>query len=187
MKKLAAILLLFVFAFNLFGYKLWSLYAEKQADKTLATALDNNQYSEDDLILVTKQLNLPYYNNTNEFTRADGEAEANGVYYTYVKFRINNNRLEMLCLPNTQKTKIRQAKNDFFTAMADAEKKAAGKTRLPADAVKKIMSDYDNQEIDGVTVIQQLSLSKHNSFYNSSLGTLHKLTSEQPPDFAAAV
>ena len=118
MKKLAAILLLAIFAFNLFGYKLWSYFAEKQAYVQLTQALDNNEYNDDDLLLVTKPVNLPYYNNTTDFTSAEGETEINGVYYRYVKYRINNNQLEMLCLPDNKKTKIRNGSTLF---MIDAE------------------------------------------------------------------
>jgi hypothetical protein len=189
MKKLAAILLLFVFAFNLFGYKLWSFYAEQHAQKALTATLDNNEYNEEDLILVSKPINLPYYNNTNEFTRADGEAEVEGVYYTYVKYRVNNNRLEMLCLPNKQKTKIRQAKNDFFSATAGVEKQTDGKTKAPADAgAKKITGDYDEQLAYQFIASKSLAtIICYNNFYNSNLGVLHKLSAEQPPDFLPAV
>ena len=114
MKKLAAILLLGIFVFNLFGYKLWVSYKVNTADQSLETAFDKNNYNEDELISIKKPINLPYYNNTKEFSRIDGEVEIDGVYYKYVKCRIYNDQLEMLCLPNTQKTKIKLAKEDFY-------------------------------------------------------------------------
>jgi hypothetical protein len=188
MKKLAAILLLAIFAFNMFGYKLWSYYAEQHADQSLAIAVDRNDYNEAELVLVTKTINLPYYNNTKDFTLAGGEAEINGVFYTYVKYRINNNQLEMLCLPNTQKTKIRQAKNDFYNTTADIEKKATEKNKSNSGlTVKKAVSEYDENSIwKPGAVINQKSI-VYSSLYNTNLGALHKATVEQPPEYLPSV
>ncbi len=185
MKKLAAILLLAIFAFNLFGYKLYSFYAVQMADKSIAAAVDNSQYNEADLTLVTKPVNLPYYNNTNDFTRAYGETEINGVYYTYVKYRIHNNQLELLCLPNTQKTKIYQAKSNYFNATADIEKKTEKGKPAQALAKKNTISEYEEHQCFLVNNAAQIIYTTHKDFTLSNMGLLHKATAEQPPDFLA--
>jgi len=183
MKKTAAILLLAIFAFNLFGYKLWSYFAEQQADQSLAIAVDRNDYNEAELVLVKKPINLPYYNNTKEFTPAGGEAEINGVFYTYVKYRINNNQLELLCLPNTQKTKIRQAKADFFNTTADVEKKATqkGKTNSAVN-FKKALSDYDENSPATLHALAPVKNTVYTTSNHTNLGIVHKASVEQPPE-----
>ncbi len=187
MKKLAAILLLAIFAFNLFGYKLFSYYATKMADKSITAAVDNSLYNEADLMLVTKAINLPYYNNTNDFTRAYGETEINGVYYTYVKYRIHNNQLELLCLPNTQKTKIQQAKSNYFNAIADVENKTEKGKAGHAFTQKNTISEYEEQQCFSLNITTQIISTSHQLFTTLGMGLLHKATAEQPPDFFTVV
>ncbi len=183
MKKLAAILLLAIFAFNLFGYKLWSFVAEKSAYQSLTQALDKNEYSDEDLLLVTKPVNLPYYNNTTDFTSAEGETEINGTYYRYVKYRINNNRLELLCLPDNQKTKIRNAKNNYFSLTADIEKKAGDKgTPSPANTLKKAFTDFEEITTFHFNCCQAAVIPIYMQHKVVAAGLLYKATAEKPPD-----
>ena len=105
MKQLAAILLLGIFSFNLFGYRLVASFLEKQENIKMELALDENNYEDHQLISIKQPTNLPYYQNSKTFQRIDGEIEIEGVYYKYVKCRIYNDSLEMLCIP-TNKWKI---------------------------------------------------------------------------------
>lgn len=183
MKKLAAILLLGIFVFNLFGYRLWVSYKVNAASQSLQTALDKNNYNEDELIAVKKPINLPYYNNTKEFNRADGEIEIDGVYYKYVKYRVYNGYLEMLCLPNTQKTKIKKAKDEFYKVVADIQKNASEKNKSNSgNTLKKMLSEFEEYTTFKATSPTAIISATYSSTYNSSLGVLHKATVEQPPD-----
>lgn len=187
MKKLAAILLMGVFMFNLFGYKLWVHYAEHYADKKLAAAVENDQYDDAGLLLIKKQISLPYYNNSAAYTKADGEVELNGVYYRYVKYRIHNNMLEMLCLPNTQKTNISKAKDDYFSATADIEKNNNGKNKSPENnSLKKSFSDFEVSATEKPYGAATATAEPYPASYHFNLGLLHKATVEQPPDAVAA-
>ena len=185
MKKLAAILLLSIFVFNLFGYKLWVYYQEGIANKYITAVVDNNNYNQEDLISIKKTINLPYYNNSEQFSTVDGEVEINGAYYKYVKCRIYNDSLEMLCLPNTQKTKIHQAKNDFYKVVADIEKNNSEKNKSNSNnSFKKILSEFEeNVTIKLGAKYTILNPTKYFPLYNSNLGVLHKTTIVQPPDF----
>lgn len=187
MKKLAAILLMAVFMFNLFGYKLWVYYAEQHADKKLEAAVNNNQYDDNGLIVIKKQVSLPYYNNTTGYTRADGEVEINGVYYKYVKYRIYNNMLEMLCLPNTQKTKINKAKDDYFSATADIQKNSNGKNKSPDNkSLKNSFSDFEMYTTVKPQDVTAETIEPYPVSYHCNLGLLYKATVEQPPDAVVA-
>ena len=107
MRKLAAIALLSIFTFNMMGYQLVYNYLSGKSDTALELALDAKAYNDDELISIKQPTNLPYYNNTKEFQRVDGEVEIDGVEYKYVKCRIYQDSLEMLCLPNKAKIPIR--------------------------------------------------------------------------------
>ena len=186
MKKIAAILLLGIFAFNLFGYRLWVSYKINVVNQSLEVAIDKNNYNDNELISIKKSIDLPYYNNTKDFSRIDGEVEIDGMYYKYVKCRIYNDSLEMLCLPNTQKTKIKQAKDDFYKVVADVQKNAEGKSKSNSgNTLKKMLSEFEEYAVyklnNGSKI---LSSNYYFPLYNSNLGVLHKTTVEQPPDFS---
>jgi hypothetical protein len=182
MKKLTAILLLSIFVFNLFGYKLWLNYMERKADQHLEMAMDNNQYNPEELVSVKKSLHLPYYNNTKEFTRMDGEIEVDGTFYKYVKCRIYNDSLELLCLPNTQKTKLVQAKEDFFKITADIQKKNSEKNKSNSNSLKKMLSDFVAFDAVDEDLISPRSALSYAFLQTPHLGDLYKRFVEQPPD-----
>lgn len=182
MKKLAAILLLAIFAFNLFGYKLWSYFAEQQAYVQLTQKLDSNNYNEEDLLLVIKPVNLPYYNNTADFTSAEGETEINGVIYRYVKYRIHNNQLEMLCLPDNKKTNIREAKHNYFSATADIEKKSDGKSTPVKNSLKNSFSDFEENAVYVLTAHKATIISSYDLYKQANAAFISKAVAEQPPE-----
>lgn len=85
----------------------------------LEARLDQQQYQDDELISIKTPLNLPYYTSSPEFERAYGNLEVNGVIYQYVKRRVKNDTLELLCLPDREKTNLRTLKNDFVKFSLD--------------------------------------------------------------------
>ena len=104
MKRLAAILLVSVLLFNWFGYRVLTDIIEHQADLVLEQRLDNSDYDESQLIEIKVPIELPYQTNWKEFERVDGEIEVDGIHYKYVKRKIVNGELVLLCLPNKSKT-----------------------------------------------------------------------------------
>lgn len=100
-------------------------------DKAVEKKLDKNDYRDDELVSIRTKLNLPYYTNSAEFERVYGSVNIDGVVYDYVKRRVQNDTLELLCLPNTVKTGLQSTKNELAKSAAD------GQTSLP---VKKAPS-----------------------------------------------
>jgi len=186
MKKLAAILL--------FGDLLYSIYLDtgffvsfmvNNANQSLEAAIDKNNYNEDQLISIKKAINLPYYNNTKDFSRAYGEVEVNGVLYQYVKSRIYNDSLEMLCIPNISKQQMLESKDNFarstFDLQKDTNKKATGSGKLISFV--KLLSEYETNNGWSVATSFAATIALQNtSYYNANSGSLHKATIEEPPD-----
>ena len=56
---------------------------------------------------------MPYLSNWNDYERVDGEIKFNGVYYNYVKRKLYNDTLYLLCLPNKSKTQFCHARNEY--------------------------------------------------------------------------
>jgi hypothetical protein len=182
MKKTAAIFLLSIFLFNLFGYRLYINYKITATSQSLQTVLDKDEYNQEDLISIKQSINLPYYNNNSSFSRAYGEVEVNGVIYTYVKSRIYNDSVEMLCIPNTTKQQLLQNKNDFATTVFDLQKDENKKASQKTNAFIKLFSEYENVnqlQIDG----SLLKASIVNYYFNTSNTEIQfHTTVEQPPD-----
>lgn len=119
MKRIAAILLLGIILFNLGGYRFVTNYFESQAEQNLQTQLDQDQYDDADLVLIKVPATLPYGSSSEKFERVDGNIEIEGIHYTYVKRRFYMDTLELMCIPNTARTSIRNARNDFFRLAND--------------------------------------------------------------------
>lgn len=105
--------------FNLYGYRLLISALQKEAVAVVETKADKQAYADNELISVKTVLNLPYYTGSKEFERAYGSITINGKDYEYVKRRVYNDTLELLCLPNHDKTALKEAGNEMAKAAAD--------------------------------------------------------------------
>lgn len=181
LKRIAAILLLGIFSFNIFGYQLVSLYFENQSDKQLELAFDEQQYNDHELISIKKATNLPYYNNSAQFQRIDGEVEMDGVAYKYVKCRIYNDSLELLCLPNAGKMQIREAKAEFSKLASDFQQLTQKKkSSSESKSVKKGLGDYDDNLATAIASVRsnQQQFFATNTYFIPAAFTM---SAERPP------
>lgn len=184
MKKTAAILLLGIFVFNLFGYRLYVSYLVNNVNQSLEISLDNNNYDEEELISIKSPISLPYYNNNSNFSRAYGEVEVNGIIYQYVKSRIFNDSLELLCIPNISKQQLLTAKNNFSHIIFDVQNKSGAKNsgKEKQGSLVKLISEYE-KTVGWVVILSSIELSyKYNITNCNNRGVLFKATIEQPPD-----
>jgi hypothetical protein len=118
-------MLLAIHLFNLGGYTLWFEYFIHRGDRHLAQQLNNHQYNDSELIEVKIALHTPYLTSWSDYERVDGEAEVNGLYYTYVKRKIHNDTLYLLCLPNKTKTQLNAARIEYANKVQDVPANAA--------------------------------------------------------------
>lgn len=95
------------------GYRLLTGILEQRASDRLEARLDRQQYDEDQLISIKIPLtHLAYYNTSTVFERTNGRIDVHGIPYQYVKCRMYNDSLEMLCIPNAVELKLRHANPD---------------------------------------------------------------------------
>ncbi len=133
--------------FNWVGFRLLSDLMEKQSSLRLEAKLDNNNYEESDLIEITVPLDLPYQTNWSEFERFDGEIEFEGVQYKYVKRKVVDGKLVLLCLPHREKMNLQTARDDFFRLVNDLQHPGKStESKAPNSAlVKSFVTDYWQQ------------------------------------------
>jgi len=148
-KRTASILLLGILLFNWGGYRFFTSYLENRADSKLEASLDKNNYNESDLVSIKVAANLPYLANSSSYERVNGEINIKGVNYKYVKRRLYNDSLELLCIPNTEKTGVQRAGADFYRQANDiatntnSSKKSTGNhTHLTKFSVQDFTDDH---------------------------------------------
>ncbi|MBS1596726.1 MAG: hypothetical protein JST75_00770 [Bacteroidetes bacterium] len=184
MRKTASILLLGILLFNWFGYRLLTSYMQSKADVQLRTSLDNNNFDESQLVSVkVPATNLGYYVNAAQFERVDGTAEINGVQYNYVKRRVFNDSIEMLCIPNHTAMQLKNAKDEFFKLVNDLQTPGQGKkSDSHATSYKSFSIDYYsvNSQFDLSTLY--FTTTKKVAHYIFTVPSYFTLVSEQPPD-----
>jgi hypothetical protein len=145
-------LLLAVHLFNLAGYTLLFDYYMQQSDQQLTQQLDNNEFNDSELIEVKIALHTPYLTNWSAYERVDGEVEANGVFYSYVKRKIYNDTLYLLCLPNENKTRLHTARTAYAGKVNDVPTNTKD-----AGALKKNPAGFDYyQPVTRFTVVLPL-------------------------------
>jgi hypothetical protein len=106
--------------FNWYGYRILTSMLEARADHQLEARLDINSYDESQLISIkVPSSRLAYYNSSTQFERVDGQIDIGGIRYKYVKRRLFNDSLEVLCIPNQTAMRLQTAKNDFFKGVND--------------------------------------------------------------------
>jgi hypothetical protein len=128
LKKIVSILLLGIMLFNLFGYRLLVTYMQARADSELDAQLDSESYDESALISVKVPVtHLSYYNLSTKYERVNGSIEIAGVTYQYVKRRLYNDSLEMLCIPNQTVNNLKAYKNEFFGTVNGLQPVPTGK------------------------------------------------------------
>jgi hypothetical protein len=182
LKKLTAILLLALFAFNTVGYRLWIEYTQARADAKLEAKLDNGYYNEDELITVKIPINLPYQTNWKEFERIDGEMNVNGIVYKYVKRMVYNDTLILLCIPHEEKIKLQEKANDYFGKVNDLP---GNENSKKAEVFKQLTADYDLNNLSELLY----SLNKQtdfNLFNGASLMHQYIPLQGQPPEILPA-
>jgi len=184
LKRIAAILLLSVLLFNWIGYRILSDYFEQQADFVLEQKLDKSDYDESQLIEIKVPLKLPYQNNWENFERFNGDIEVDGIHYKYVKRKVYNDSLVLLCLPHESKMKLLSARDEFFKLVNDLQhpsqnkKSDSGNSHSVKNPVTEYFSEHNNWLIPKLTALHSLFYLNNSSFH--STGFIR--TPEQPPE-----
>jgi hypothetical protein len=181
LKRIAAIVLLALFAFNLFGYKLLMNLLELRASVSLQQKLDRDQYDNSNLVEIKVPVNLPYLSNWSTFEKYQGETEINGVHYKYVKRKLVNDTLILLCIPNETKNELRTAQSDYFKQVNDLQGTSKKSGDNKDHQSKSPVNDYILKEGFAFSANHLLSTT-HYSLYNKQLATVVLLVKEQPPE-----
>lgn len=165
-----------VMLFNYYGYRLVFSYMQSSSDANLEKQVDKDRYDRASLITIKTKLDLPYYTSSTQYERAYGSVTIKGVNYQYVKRRVHNDTLELLCLPNEARTRIQAVSNDLTKTLADGQASNTKKNTT----VKITLPDFF-QPFRSFSAWCFKETRQSHSAYTSSLSEGHYLKHKQPP------
>ncbi len=163
---------------------MWFNYAQQQSDIQLEASLDNNQYNYTELITIKVPLSMPYQTVQSDWDRVNGEIKVDGKIYKYVKRKIVDGEMVLLCLPDHNKMRIQSAKDDFFKTTNDIAQDNSSKKsdNAKTNVSKNLVSDYE-QPITSHSLAQMGVIIIHSALLRSDklLSSPHT-PPVQPPD-----
>jgi len=186
LRKSASVILLIILLFNMVGYRAWFYYAEKKADAAMEARLNQDQYDENDLIALTVPLNNPYQLEQKSFQRVDGEISFEGKTFKYVKRKVSNGNLILLCIPDARKMVLKKAKTDFSNTSGDVT--GNGKSSSRNNTQKNFNgNDYITDNcLTNVPTLPDFQTSRLNRVSQTKLATPYLATPGKPPQSALA-
>ena len=126
--------------FNLAGYRWLFSAIEKNATVNLEQKISAGKYNDEQLVEIRIPLNMPYYSD-KDYEEVYGETDFNGEHYQYVKRKVSDNTLYLLCLPNKEKTSIVKVKNEFTKAVNDIPENKEG-SQQKSGLVKLLTTEF---------------------------------------------
>lgn len=166
------------------GYQLFSSYIEAKATGRLERQLDNNKYDESNLIAIkVPAKHLGYYINSKQFERVDGQIEIAGTQYNFVKRRLYNDSVEMLCIPNHAAMQVKTAKDNFFKLVNDLQHPGQNKkSESTPGSYKNFTTDY--YTVNDLFNIHDLyyCIAKGSFYYSAPLTSCPLSVIGQPPE-----
>lgn len=179
LRRLIAILFLSVLVFNFYGYRLMIDYMEDRHTVVLESRLDKEQYNEDELISIKTPLSLPYYSPSPAWERAYGSVEVDGIIYEYVKRRVHQDTLELLCLPDKTKMQLQSVKHEYFRLSLDGNQTQGEKK---SHAVKISLPDFFQVLDTYVLATLQTNAQQYFPSYTSFVKVEFTAKEEHPPE-----
>ena len=144
-------------------------------------SIDRQAYSAESLVEIRVPLHMPYTNNQKQFEQFSGSIRLNGKDYNYIKRRIYNDTLILLCLPDIAKTQIKNARETYTGLLNDLPASATGK-KATGNIYKNFTGEYEHNTIE---TVQPLLLSNFQQYFlhnQSLLPSSFICSPEQPPD-----
>jgi hypothetical protein len=187
LKRLGSILLLGMLLFNWVGYRLFTAYMENKADSRLEVRLDMNGFDESRLISIKVPATyLSSYTLSNTFERVDGQVDIHGTRYKYVKRRVFNDSLELLCIPDQEVINLQTAKDNFFSLVNDLQHNGHEKQAGSHGASAKVFLIIAYPVNDPFKMNERyFTVSKKIFHYLTTPSFSYSFTAEHPPDCLA--
>lgn len=145
LNKIFAIIILSLHFFNIGGYELLFRFQQQKNSKQTSQKIEKGNYSNAELVLLKVPVAVPYSTEQSEYEQYDGEIEWGGAHYNYVKRKIQNDTLYLLCLPNERLTKLRKAQHTYADKVNDFP---SSSQKNNDGTIKKIISSGEYDQVN---------------------------------------
>lgn len=167
--------------FNIAGYRLLYSFLETRETQKLEAKIDQGNYNEAELIEIKIPLNMPYVSDKG-FEVAYGETNFEGKVYRYVKRKISNNTLHLLCIPHKEKTALLASRSALDKNNASGNSPAE-QSKKSDSVVKLTTAEFlPFAELTNVNELSVHNISDYSLFNMSHFSAFTPLTEEQPPE-----
>lgn len=120
----------------------WAL--RSQAKSNLLHRLNADEYTSEDIEILTIPLSLPYAgSHVGEFVATDHEFEHNGSYFNIVKQKIENDTLYLVCVKNHHEKKLVSKLNEYSNLMNNVP----SGTKQTLQLFGKLFKDYTTSSL----------------------------------------
>ncbi len=159
---------------------------QDRSNLQLQSQLDLRDYDETQLISIKlPATQLAYYNNSIVYERVDGQIEINGIPYLFVKRRIYNDSIELLCIPNRMTYNLRLSGEDYFRLINDVQRSQQGQGH-PGGATKFFAVDpYTATHPFRLGDLSFILISENHDYFSTRLLSPPGAAAERPPAFTA--
>jgi hypothetical protein len=123
---------------------------ETQSNSSLQAKLDLGQYDVNDLVELHVPLHLPYIADSKDFENYSGEATINGAHYRYVKRKLVNNELILLCIRDKKTDRLQKAGTEFFKQITDTPG-SEKKSKSPIKLIKGLANEFTFSKPDPIS------------------------------------
>jgi hypothetical protein len=140
MKRIFAFALLVLFLLNVLGYYGVFIGLQMANTREMVKKLDADDYQESEAQTFKIPLAVPYYADSRDFERVDGEFEHNGEVFRLVKQRLHKDTLYIVCVKDVQSKKINQVLEDYVKTFTDKPVNGKENARTGQQLIKDFIS-----------------------------------------------
>jgi len=163
---------LILFVFQFVGYYFIYVGLRYQAKSELMARLDTKNYSSEETITLKIPFSLPYWMDSREYERVNGEFQYQGEFYQLVEQKLEKDTLYVVCIKDANEQKLHHAMTAYVKLTND----------LPASSHKnvKLFSSLMKDYVKGIgaEILRiQVGWSQENEYGDSSF---HFLTLTVP-------
>lgn len=140
MKRLFAILMLFVFLLNVLGYYGILMGLKRKHTQTLLAKFDEDDYARQHEVIIKVPITIPYATDSKEYVRVDGEFEYNGEVYRIVKQKLQSDTLHIVCFKDFTSKALKQTLTDYVKSFTDKPSSEKNQTKVLQNLIKDFMA-----------------------------------------------
>ncbi|HEY5750622.1 MAG TPA: hypothetical protein VIU12_31385 [Chryseolinea sp.] len=147
MKKIFSIALLFVFLFQFVGYYFVYLGLRHQAKTEMISRLDARDYSQEETVTLKIPFALPYWMDSKDYERVDGEFQHEGQFYKLVEQKLEKDTLYVVCIRDTHEKKLFDTMSDYAKLANDLPTSSHQTLKLLSGLMKDYVPGSSQHEI----------------------------------------